>query len=88
MSKKQLNKRGKWELILHNDESVSFDQVLTCLVEICGHNEYQADQMALLTHKRHSCSVFVDKYEMCIEVKNNLIKSGLTVTIQKRKNNV
>jgi ATP-dependent Clp protease adaptor protein ClpS len=85
MSKKQSKHRGKYELILHNDNTTSFDHVIQCLIEICGHNEYQADQCALLTHKRNKCSVFVDKYETCKSVWDNLVKAGLTVTVQKRK---
>jgi len=85
MSRKRLTKRNTWELTLHNDNSVSFDHVMNCLVELCGHNEYQANQCALLTHKRGRCSIFVDKYDTCIDVKDNLVRSGLTVTIRKKK---
>lgn len=85
MSKKQSKARGKWELILHNDQSVSFDHVMQCLVEICGHNEYQADQCALLTHHNGKCSIFVDTQVNCKSVWENLVKNGLTVVIKKRK---
>ena len=88
MHKKQSMIKGKWELILHDDSKLSFDHVMNCLVEICGHNEYQASQCALITHNTKSCSIFVDKHNDCIIVKNNLISAGLTVTIQKQKRNV
>tara|TARA_R110000751_G_scaffold149106_1_gene254003 strand:- start:885 stop:1169 length:285 start_codon:yes stop_codon:yes gene_type:complete len=85
MSKKQLNNRGKWEVILQNDNSISFDHVITCLVEICGHNEYQAGQCALLTDAKGWCSVFVDRHDQCEHVLEMLIKGGLTVKIKKYK---
>ena len=88
MSKKQSKPRGKFELILHNDESVSFDHVITCLVELCGHNEYQANQCALLTHNSGKCSIFVDNYDNCYSVWENLVKNGLTVIVKKQKKNV
>ena len=88
MSKKQSTKRGTWELILHNDQTVSFDHVITCLVEICGHNEYQANQCALLTHNTKRCSIVVDKYNICSNIKDHLIEAGLTVTMKKQKRNV
>lgn len=88
MSKKPLNTRGKWELILHDDDTVSFDHVINCLIEICGHNEFQANQCALITNNANKCSVVIDKYKECIRVKNNLIASGLTITMNKYKKHV
>ena len=87
MSKKK-SKTGKWELILHNDDSFSFEHVMTCLVEICGHNEYQANQCAMLVDVNGKCSVFVDNYENCHSVWENLVNNKLTVTVKKRKRNV
>ena len=87
MYRKQ-SKKGKWELILYNDDKVTFDHVINCLIEICGHNEYQANQCAMLTDGTGQCSIFVDNYENCLTVWNNLVQSGLTVTPRKRKRNV
>ena len=88
MSRKRLTKRNTWELTLHNDNSVSFDHVMNCLVELCGHNEYQANQCALLTHNNGKCSIFVDNYDNCYSVWENLVKNGLTVIVKKQKKNV
>ncbi len=86
MSRKQ-SKKGKWELILYNDDKVTFDHVINCLIEICGHNEYQANQCAMLVDANGQCSIFVDNYENCKSAWNNLVQSGLTVTPRKRKRN-
>ena len=41
----------KWHsLIVHNDEVNTFDWVIESLVEICGHNEIQAEQCAMIIH--------------------------------------
>lgn len=88
MSKKQLSTRGKWELILHDDNNISFEHVINCLIEICGHNEFQANQCALITDRNKKCSVVVDKYTMCVGLKNKLIAAGLTVTMNKYKKHV
>ena len=85
MSKKQFNKRGKWEVILQNDETISFEHVITCLMEMCGHNEYQAQQCALITDQKGQCSVFVDKYDECETILEYFIKSGLTCKLKKYK---
>ena len=88
MSKKQPTNKGTWELILWNDDISTFDYVIDCLVEICGHNEFQAHQCALITHNNKKCSIFTDKHDLCIEVCANLIKHGLKVTMKKSKRNV
>lgn len=88
MSKKQLNTRGKWELILHDDNNLSFDHVITCLIEICGHNEFQAHQCSLITDRNSKCSIVIDTYYNCIGIKNSLIAAGLTITMNKYKKHV
>ena len=87
MSKKK-SKTGKWELVLHNDDAISFEHVMTCLVEICGHNDYQANQCSMLVDDNGKCSVFVDDYKTCKSVWDRLAENGLTVTPQKQKRNV
>ncbi|HPS84363.1 MAG TPA: ATP-dependent Clp protease adaptor ClpS [Bacteroidales bacterium] len=37
-------------LILMNDDVNTFDHVIDSLIEICNHNEEQAEQCALITH--------------------------------------
>ena len=75
-------KRGRWQVILHNDDHITFDHVIESLMDICGHNEFQAHQCALITHNRKRCSVFVDRYETCMLVQKNLREVKLTVTVE------
>jgi len=44
-------------LLLINDEINSFDHVIKSLVEVCGHDEIQAEQCAVLTHIKGGCVV-------------------------------
>lgn len=85
MSKKRSNKKVKYELMLHNDDNVTFQHVMDCLVDICGHNELQANQCALITHNNGKCSVFVDDQDECELIYELLIKNGLTVTMKTYK---
>lgn len=88
MSKKQsTNKRGKWQVMLHNDNHNTFDHVITCLMESCGHNYLQSVQCAQLVHNTSKCSIFVDSYDECESVFEELHANGLTVTITKFKKN-
>ena len=54
-------------------------------MEMCGHNEYQAQQCALITDQKGQCSVFVDKYDECETILEYFIKSGLTCKLKKYK---
>ena len=44
-------------LILHNDSKNSIDDVIVGLMAICGHDEIQAEQCALLAHYKGSYEI-------------------------------
>ena len=44
-------------LLLVNDDINSFDHVIKSLVEVCGHDELQAEQCAVLTHIKGGCVI-------------------------------
>lgn len=46
-------------LMLINDEVNTFDHVITSLVEVCGHDEIQAEQCAVITHHKGGCVIKV-----------------------------
>ena len=86
MSEKKLtNKKGKWQVTLLDDDVNSFDHVIECLMEICGHNYYQAGQCATITHNMGRCSVFVDSYDECMDVFNELLEEDICVMVHKYK---
>lgn len=47
----------KRQLILFNDDVNTFEYVIECLVEVCGHIEEQAEQCALTAHVKGKCPV-------------------------------
>lgn len=86
MSKKQsTSKRGQWQVVLHNDDYNTFDHVIACLMEICNHNYLQSVQCANIVHGSLQCSIFVDSYDQCESVYEELRSEGLTVTLSKYK---
>jgi ATP-dependent Clp protease adaptor protein ClpS len=86
MSKKQFKtKRGQWQVMLHDDDINTFDHVISCLVEVCGHNYYQAVQCATIVHNNGICSIFVDSYDECESVYEELFQNGISVSIIKYK---
>ncbi|MFV0506837.1 MAG: ATP-dependent Clp protease adaptor ClpS [Bacteroidales bacterium] len=44
-------------LVLHNDDFNTFDFVIDSLVELCGHDEMQAEQCAFIVHYKGKCEV-------------------------------
>jgi ATP-dependent Clp protease adaptor protein ClpS len=86
MSKKQLaNKRGQWQCILANDDTVHVDHVIHCLMDVCAHNYIQAVQCASIVHHTGTCSIFVDIWEECKDVQAELEQLGLKVIVTKYK---
>ena len=54
------NKKGEENertLLLINDSINSFDHVIKALVDVCGHDEVQAEQCAVLTHIKGGCII-------------------------------
>ena len=89
MSKKQsTSKRGKWEVILYNDNHNTFDHVIDCLMEVCGHNYLQSVQCATVVHNVGQCSIFIDTYDECLAVSEDLKDSGLDIGLMKYKGHV
>ena len=85
--KKSTKKRGQYQIILNDDNHNTFDHVIDCLIDVCGHSYYQAVQCATITHGAKKCSIYVDSYESCEDVCEELLKEGLDVIIEKHKNN-
>lgn len=69
-------------LILHNDEVNTFDFVIDSLMEVCEHDELQAEQCALITHHKGKCDVKKGTDSVLESMKNTLQERGLSVTIE------
>jgi len=68
-------------LILYNDDSNTFDYVISCLIEVCEHDVVQAEQCAFITHYKGKCDIKKGEYKWLQPLKENLVEKGLRVTI-------
>jgi len=68
-------------LILHNDEVNTFDHVIETLVDVCEHDEYQAEQCALITHFNGKCDVKKGELDYLKMLKEALHEKGLSASI-------
>ncbi len=69
-------------LILHNDDVNSFDFVINALVELCGHDEHQAEQCTLIVHYKGKCGVKSGPLNELKPIHTEMTNRKLTVTIK------
>ena len=69
------------ELILYNDDVNSFDYVIETLIEVCGHDPYQAEQCALTAHYKGKCGVKSGSLDSLKPVYDEMTNRELTVSI-------
>lgn len=70
-----------YSLILYNDDFNTFDHVIACLVEYCGHSKIQAEQCTYLVHYTGKADVKSGSLEILKPISESLSDEGLTVEI-------
>ena len=79
----KLESRGESStLILYNDDINTFDHVIKSLVEVCGHEPFQAEQCALIVHFKGSCDVKIGVTEVLNAMSRSLNVKGLKSTVE------
>lgn len=68
-------------LIVWNDDVNTFDWVIESLVDICEHEEIQAEQCALIIHHKGKCGVKRGSFEELRPKAEALIDRGIQATI-------
>ena len=68
-------------LVLHNDDVNTFVYVIDSLVEVCGHDQVQAEQCAFITHHQGKCDIKRGEEITLKQMQLNLLNRGLFVTI-------
>jgi hypothetical protein len=57
-------------------------------MDICQHGFIQSAQCAQIVHSVGKCNIYVDSFDECNAVMEELKEHGLTVTLLKYKKNV
>jgi len=57
-TKKKQKRRKRLHIYLLNDEQNSFEYVVKVLMSLCGHNYYQAEQCAMITHNTGKSHIY------------------------------
>ena len=69
------------ELILYNDDVNTFDFVIECLIDICGHDPIQAEQCTLVVHYKGKCAVKSGAFNELKPMHDEMASKQLSVTI-------
>ncbi len=77
----ETNSQQQAKLVLHNDETNTFDFVMETLVEVCDHSMTQAEQCATITHYKGKCEVRSGSFTEMKELRYLLISRGLKATV-------
>jgi ATP-dependent Clp protease adaptor protein ClpS len=73
---------GTYNIVLYNDDVNTFDWVIDCLIDLCGHNSEQAEQCALLVHFRGKCQVKKGSYNELRPICEALLDRGLSAKLE------
>jgi len=71
-----------FDLVLYNDEFNTFDWVIESLVDVCKHNELQAEQCAFIVHFKGKCDVKSGDFSSLQPLHRELSNRNLTVEIE------
>lgn len=70
------------DLIVYNDDVNTFEHVIKCLIDICGHDAEQAEQCTLIIHYKGKCGVKRGEYEELRPMCEGLLDKGLSAVIE------
>ncbi len=70
------------QLWLINDDFNTFDYVVETLIDLCNHQQTQAEQCALITHFKGKCSIKVGIKNNLSPICRAMLDRGLTAEIK------
>jgi ATP-dependent Clp protease adaptor protein ClpS len=70
------------DLVLYNDDIHSFDFVIDTLIEVCDHEQLQAEQCAFIAHHKGKCAVKSGPLSDLRPKYDEMTRRGLTVSIE------
>jgi ATP-dependent Clp protease adaptor protein ClpS len=75
-------------ITLYNDDKLSFDYVIACLVIHCGHHICQAEQCALQVHNKGECDIVSGEFMEMFELKSKLDLLALKTELNSYESNL
>lgn len=69
-------------IVLYNDDFNTFEFVIETLINVCDHDELQAQQCTYLIHFKGKCAVKIGTYEKLKPICETLLNKGLSAQIE------
>lgn len=69
-------------LVVYNDDHNSFDWVIECFMDVCGHTFEQSEQLAVLIHYKGKAMVKRGTFEVLKPMKDALTERGLSAVVE------
>jgi len=70
-----------FDLVVYNDDVNTFDWVIESLMEVCKHEEQQAEQCAFIVHFKGQCTVKSGDFETLEPMQRELSNRNLSVEV-------
>jgi len=70
------------KIVLFDDDVNTFDFVIESLMNVCGHDDLQAEQCTLIVHYKGKCDIKNGEYGKLEPLCTALLDRGLTAEIQ------
>jgi ATP-dependent Clp protease adaptor protein ClpS len=77
-----VNNDHEHKLVLWNDDVNTFDHVIKVLMEVCGHDPYQAETCAIIAHFKGKCTVKEGSFDTLKPLMTEMTIQQLTVEIK------
>ncbi len=71
------------KIIVYNDDVNTFDWVIECFVNVCGHSAIQSEQLSYLIHFKGKATVKTGSEKELKPIKDALTERGLSAVIEK-----
>ncbi|HAJ98433.1 MAG TPA: Clp protease ClpS [Bacteroidales bacterium] len=68
-------------LVVHNDDVNTFDFVIETLMDVCNHEQHQAEQCTLIIHYNGKCVVRKGEYAFLKPMRDAILDRGINATI-------
>ena len=69
-------------LVVWNDEVNTFDHVIKTLIEVCGHEQEQAEQCAMIIHQKGKYGVKNGSYDVLRPMADEITDRGIGATVE------
>lgn len=76
------------KITLYNDDVLSFEYIIACLIQICGHTPIQAEQCALIAHNNGKVDVASGSFDKMYEILETLGYVNIEASINAYESNL